>query len=178
MKLWAVSQSQLAEHLSLLVAQPHCVVNFCLVLVNKATGKRCCAGDDRPGMTLGPGIYCLSLHLLCPVGGLGRAPFWHVFVPATVLGCNSNFCTSACAGQVSRQGCLLGLCWFTSEICYCWYQPRLYHKKSSRPRARAAMLHIFELWLGVGWATVRLRGSVWSSRIAVTGASRIRTYAG
>ena len=68
--------------------------------------------------------------LLCPVGGLGRAPFSHVFVAATVLGCNSNCCTCACAGQLSWQGCLLGWCWFASDIYYCWYQPWLYFKKS------------------------------------------------
>ena len=41
-------------------------------------------------MFFGPGVCCLALHLLCPVGGLGRAPFWHVFIPATVLCCNSK----------------------------------------------------------------------------------------
>ena len=27
---------------------------------------------------MGPSICCLALHLLCPVGGLGRTPCWHV----------------------------------------------------------------------------------------------------
>ena len=125
--------------------------------------------------------------LLCPVGGLGRAPFSHVFVAATVLGCNSNCCTCACAGQLSWQGCLLGWCWFASDICYCWYQPWLYFKKSRRLRARAAMhgveletpvSHIVELYWGWGGALSQLRGSVWPSRITVTAASRIQTYAG
>ena len=99
MKLWTDSQSQLAEHLSLLVVQPHSVVNFCLALVNKTTEETCCEGDVRQGMTLGPGICCLALCLLCPVGGLGLTPFWHVFVPATWLGFYSSCCTSAFPGE-------------------------------------------------------------------------------
>ena len=41
-------------------------------------------------MPLGPGICFLVLHLLYPVRGMGRAPFWHDFVPATALRCNSK----------------------------------------------------------------------------------------
>ena len=40
-------------------------------------------------MPLGPGTSFLALHLLCPVG-VGRVPFWHDFVPATALRCNSK----------------------------------------------------------------------------------------
>ena len=32
----------------------------------------------------------LAVPLLCPVGGMGRVPFWHDFVPATALRCNSK----------------------------------------------------------------------------------------
>ena len=39
---------------------------------------------------LGPGTCFLALHLLCPVVGMGRVPFWHDFVPATALCCNSK----------------------------------------------------------------------------------------
>ena len=41
-------------------------------------------------MPLGPGTCFLALHLLCPVGGMGRVRFWHDFVPATALRCNSK----------------------------------------------------------------------------------------
>ena len=41
-------------------------------------------------MLLGPGICFLALRLLCPIDGMGRAPFWHDFVPATGLRCNSK----------------------------------------------------------------------------------------
>ena len=41
-------------------------------------------------MPLGPGICFLALHLLCPIQGMGRASFWHDFVPATALRCNSK----------------------------------------------------------------------------------------
>ena len=83
----------MAEHLSLLVAQPHRVVNFSLALVNKATGERCCAGDVRPGICHWGlvSVALLCTCLLCPVGGLGRAPFWHDFVPAKLLRCNSKW---------------------------------------------------------------------------------------
>ena len=41
-------------------------------------------------MPWGPGICFLALHLLCPVERMGRVPFWHDFVPATALCCNSK----------------------------------------------------------------------------------------
>ena len=41
-------------------------------------------------MPLGPGTCFLALHLLCPVGGMGRVCFWHDFVPATALRCSSK----------------------------------------------------------------------------------------
>ena len=146
---------------------------------------RCQARYDIGAWYLLPG----SLRVLCPVGGLGRAPFWHVFVPATVLGCNSNCLHKCmCRTTVSRQGCLLGWCWFTGEICYCWYQPWLYRKKSSRRREQGQRCMVLS-WrhccptlpsFGGGWSGPLswLRGSVWPSRIAVTAATRIRTYAG
>ena len=69
--------------------------------------RRCQARYDIGAWYLLPG----SLRVLCPVGGLGRAPFWHVFVPATLLGCNSNCCTSACAGQqcLGKAACWVGV---------------------------------------------------------------------
>ena len=68
---------------------------------------RCQARYDIGAWYLLPG----SLRLPCPVGGLGRAPFWHVYVPATVLGCNSNCYTSACAGQqcLGKAACWVGV---------------------------------------------------------------------
>ena len=128
-------------------------------------GEMLCRRSQARYMPLGPGICFLALHLLCPVGGMGRAPLWHDLVPATALCCNSKGPTRHTSSSWSEVGSLhqhscctranvarlpvelvLGRgplpsapAGGTSDICYCWYQPWLYHKKSSRPRGRAKL---------------------------------------
>ena len=134
-----------------------------------------CRRSQARCMPLGPGICFLALHLLCPIGGMGRAPLWHDLVPATALRCSSkgparhtssswsevgslhqhSCCTRANVARLPVE-LVLGRgplpaapAGGTSDICYCWYQPWLYHKKSSRPRGKAG-LH------GVEWETPSL----------------------
>ena len=74
--------------------------------------------------------------LAVPCRGFGHSPFWHVFAPATALGCNSKgparhtssgprqaVCISLVVAQKRvRQGCLLGWCWLgLTSSCTCWW---------------------------------------------------------
>ena len=96
MKLWTDSQSQLAESYSLLVVQPHRCVSFSLVLVNKATQKRCSLGELCWRFQARCCIIMVWNSLTCsvfavPVGWFEQGPTLACpFVPATTLGCNSK----------------------------------------------------------------------------------------
>ena len=53
-------------------------------------GQLLCRRCQVRCIPLGPGICFLALHLQCPIEGMGGPPFWHDFVPATALRCNSK----------------------------------------------------------------------------------------
>ena len=127
-----------SEHLSLLVAQPHHVVNFTLALVSRVTGERCCAGDVRPAVCRW-GLVSVSLLCTCcapyrvwagPHSGMTLSlPQRYVAIPKDLLGTRrlvgprQAVSTSAVVAQVRIwQGCLLGWCWLRpTTSCTCWW---------------------------------------------------------